>query len=70
MKVATILVLPALALAAATPNTPNTPNIEERQIGPLTPLPLDPACLARVLDISTCLPTIPDSPELTDLVGW
>lgn len=62
MKAAVILALPALALAAA------TPQVQERQ---LPGLPLDPTCLLRITGITRCVPGgVSSGTVLTDLLGW
>ncbi|KAF5244710.1 hypothetical protein FAUST_2226 [Fusarium austroamericanum] len=49
MKASLILVLPALAIAAATP-----PTVEPRQL----PLPLNTECLRKITGITDCLTNI------------
>ncbi|KAJ4186347.1 hypothetical protein NW767_012654 [Fusarium falciforme] len=66
MKPATILALPALALAAATPA-----KIEERE---LSGIPVDPTCVLAITGITNCVPSLdPNNPpvslDLSDLVG-
>ncbi|EWY83752.1 hypothetical protein FOYG_13544 [Fusarium oxysporum NRRL 32931] len=55
MKASLILALPALAVAAA------TPQMEERQLPSL----FDPACLLRITRITECLPDL----SLGSIVG-
>ncbi|RSL40627.1 hypothetical protein CEP54_016064 [Fusarium duplospermum] len=69
MKPATLLALPALALAAATPA-----KVEERQIGlplPLDPeLPLDPTCVLAITGITSCVTNLdPTAPPTELLLG-
>ncbi|KAJ4182007.1 hypothetical protein NW755_010695 [Fusarium falciforme] len=66
MKPATLLALPALALAAATPA-----KVEERQA---TGNPLNPTCILGITGITACVsgldPTNPPvSLDLSDLIG-
>ncbi|KAL6355621.1 hypothetical protein LRP88_11224 [Fusarium phalaenopsidis] len=67
MKPATLLALPALALAAATPA-----KVEERQDLDLPALPINLDCVLRITNIATCVnlnnPTNLPS-VLSDLVG-
>ncbi|KAH7120418.1 hypothetical protein B0J13DRAFT_629287 [Dactylonectria estremocensis] len=64
MKVTTVLALPVLALAAA------TPKLEDRQLPGLPALPLDPACLEGISGISACVSGgINQNTLLTDLLG-
>ncbi|CVL10010.1 hypothetical protein FPRO06_12487 [Fusarium proliferatum] len=55
MKASIILALPALAIAAA------TPQMEERQI----PTLFDPACLLQITGITQCLPNL----SLDSIIG-
>lgn len=62
MKASIILALPALAIAAA------TPQLEERQL----PTLFDPACLLQIVGITACLPNLSlDSIiGIVDVIGW
>ncbi|RKL44278.1 hypothetical protein BFJ72_g4011 [Fusarium proliferatum] len=55
MKASIILALPALAIAAA------TPQLEKRQL----PALFDPACLLQIVGITACLPNL----SLDSIVG-
>ncbi|KAH7253398.1 hypothetical protein MRS44_015451 [Fusarium solani] len=65
MKPATLLALPALALAAATPA-----KVEERQ---LPGVPVDPTCILRITGITGCVPSLggldPTNPPTTLLLS-
>lgn len=62
MKPATLLALPALALAAATPV-----KVEERQ---LPGIPLDPTCVLSITGITSCVPSLdPSNPPTTLLLS-
>jgi hypothetical protein len=68
MKPATLLALPALAFAAATPA-----KVEERQVG-LPNLPLNPACVLAITGITDCVTNLdpanpPVSLNLNQLIG-
>jgi hypothetical protein len=62
MKASLILTLPALAIAAA------TPQMEERQLGSL----FNPACLLRITGILDCIPglTLNSIIGLREVIDW
>jgi hypothetical protein len=62
MKASLIIALPALAVAAA------TPQVEERQLPSL----FNPACLLQITGITRCLPNLSlDSIiGIVDVIGW